>query len=261
MIRHTFETGMYMRSRTVPRPRGAVVYIHGLGESGLSLERLIADPRLDRWNHFAPDIPGYGKSPWPESPLGLAGQAEYLAGWLEGGGDEPVVVFGHSMGGVVGLHLCERHPERVRAFLNVEGNISADDCTISKQTVEYSRDDFVSEGSARLLESFYRAGAGDPVLRDYFTSVRICDPRTYHLNSEELLAISGEGRIAERLAALECPCLYLLGDPRGTGGRSRSMLTDAGVEWRAIPDAGHWPFADQPDLFVGDMVSFLESVT
>lgn len=49
----------------------------------------------------------------------------------------------------------------------------------------------------------------------------------------------------------------MLGNPRGTGELSRSMLTASGVEWRAIEDAGHWLFIDLPKMFINEMLRFL----
>jgi pimeloyl-ACP methyl ester carboxylesterase len=62
MIGHRFEHGMYIREAGHESPRVTVLYVHGLGESGLCFEGLLGDPRLRRWRHLAPDLPGYGKS-------------------------------------------------------------------------------------------------------------------------------------------------------------------------------------------------------
>jgi pimeloyl-ACP methyl ester carboxylesterase len=164
------------------------------------------------------------------------------------------------MGSVVGQILCERYPEQVAAFFNVEGNISGDDCTISRRVTKYSRDDFLDHGMEKMLDAFYRHGRSDPVYRNYFASVRICDPRTYYENSHDLVRLSDEEKLAERFASLAIPKVYVLGDPGGTGELSRDLLTRAGVEWRAIDDAGHWPFADQPEAFVDELLRFLDSV-
>ena len=72
MIRHLCECGMFVRESRPQGVCGTIVYIHGLGESGLCFERLIAEPRLDRWHQLAPDLPGYGKSPFPDRPTTLS---------------------------------------------------------------------------------------------------------------------------------------------------------------------------------------------
>lgn len=262
MIRHHFEHGTYVRELAPAEGRGTILYVHGLGESGLSLEKLIADPRLGSWHHLAPDLPGYGKSPWPAQPRKLAEHADSLAEWAVSRLSGPLVVFGHSMGGVVGLLLCETllrgaGMEMLRGFINVEGNISIKDCAFSSKAASDSPEDFLRHGMERLLATLYEDGAGDPAMRNYYPSVRICDPRAYHLNSTELVALSRAEVLAPRLAALEVPLVYILGQPHGTGAHSRGLLAAASVDCRAIEGAGHWPFLDQQDAFVEEMLRFL----
>lgn len=209
---------------------------------------------------LAPDLPGYGKSPWPEDAAGLEDHAEAVARWLRDAADEPVVLVGHSMGGVVGLLLAERHPERIRGFLNVEGNVSAGDCKYSGPIAEYSVSEFLERGRREILDRVYRLGIEDPPHRGYYASLRFADPRTLYRNSRELVELSREEGLADRLAVLAPPCRYLYGRPRGTGSRSRELLREAGIATLAVDGAGHWPFQDRPREFLVALRSFLNEL-
>ena len=99
----------------------------------------------------------------------------------------------------------------------------------------------------------------DPALRSYYPSLCLCQQETYYSNSKELVELSRGAQLAKRLGTLKIPLVYLLG-PRGTAELSRSMLTASDVEWRAIEDAGHWPFIDQPKTFVNKMLCFLSQL-
>lgn len=237
--------------------RGTVLFIHGLGESGLGFERVAAALATSGWRTAIPDLPGYGRSPRAEAPLSLERCAERLDRWLgsRDEGAEPVVV-GHSMGGVIGQLLCERYP--ARGFVNVEGNVSFDDCGFSRRIAELPLEDFRRDGLPALLDSIYRAGVDDPPLRGYHASLCFCDPAQLHRHSVELVAVSRREELAERMAKLDLPRLYLLGSPRGTAEHSRELLAEAGVEWRGIEEAGHWPFLDQPKRFEVELSGFLE---
>lgn len=256
------DAGMFVRHLDAEgEADGTVLWIHGLGESGLSLERVVSHPALRAWSHLVPDLLGYGKSLWPPEPPSLDDHAAHLEEWLmllEDVG--PLVVVGHSMGGVVGTLLCERLSERVLGFANVEGNVSIEDCGYSSRADAYSLDDWLDHGKDEVTDRLYRGGVEDPTLRTYHASIVMGDPRVFHRNARELVEMSRAEDLAARLGRLDLPTVYLYGDPRGTGERSRALLRDAGVDVRSVPDAGHWPFLDQPQRFVEEVASFLDSL-
>jgi len=251
--------GLFARWRSPAQARGTILFMHGLGESGLCFEALLREPRLAAWRLVAVDLPGYGKSPWPPTPSCSSSTVETLAAWMQAAELMPAVVVGHSMGGVLGADLVRRHPECACGFLNVEGNISFDDCTLSREAAADSLGVFLAGGHGRLLDAVYRRGVADPPLRGYYASLRMADPSQLHRDACALVKRSKRERLASETAAVACPVRYLLGDPRGAGARSRALLDTAEVAWRAIPHAGHWPFLDQHQAFVDALVSFLAS--
>ena len=257
MFYTSFENSLFYRYINRSNSVGTILYIHGLGESGLCFESLILQEQLRQWSHLVLDLEGYGKSLWPVAPKSLEQHADSLASWLQFKSISPVILLGHSMGGVIGLILSEKYPELVKGFINVEGNISIEDCTFSSQAASYSLEDFQTYGFDTIRNGVYSSGLEDPALRSYYPSLCFCQPQTYHLNSSELVEFSRDAQLAKRLGSLKIPLIYLLGNPRGTGELSRSMLTASGVEWRAIEDAGHWPFIDRPKIFINEMLRFL----
>jgi pimeloyl-ACP methyl ester carboxylesterase len=260
MIQRHFEDGLYWRVVQGKQPGRTILYIHGLGESGLCFEDLITDARLSDWTHVIPDLPGYGKSDWPQRPMPLHEQAALLAALLAAQRMAPAVVLGHSMGGVIALMLAEHHPELVQGLVNVEGNISLEDCRFSAKAATLRLNDFLSLGRAAMLEEIYRAGVTELPLRTYYASIQMCDGRAFHFHSGELVAVSATEKLAARLGALEVPATYIAGRPRGTGQRSIALLNAAKAPWQAIEDAGHWPFIDQKDEFITRLLAFLPEV-
>jgi pimeloyl-ACP methyl ester carboxylesterase len=253
---HDIERGMFVRARPGEAGAPVVLWIHGLGESGLCFEEIARHPALDAAVALIPDLPGYGRSAWPATPASLEEVADLLAEWLRARGVRPTVV-GHSMGGVIGVLMAERHPDVVEQLVNVDGNVSIGDCNFSGRAAAFALPSFVAHGFAELKAFVYAGGAASPALRGYFASMAHADPRTFHLHARELVAVSEPETMAARLAHLPRPVTYVPGFPDGACPRSRELLDGAGVAVAEIAPAGHWPFIDQPDAFATAVAALL----
>jgi pimeloyl-ACP methyl ester carboxylesterase len=260
-MRHGLHHGVFLRQSGSDRRERTLLWIHGLGESGLCFESVIARPELAGWHHLVPDLPGYGRTAWQTSPLSLADHADLLADLCSDLALGPVAVAGHSMGGVVALLLAERHRALVRGVVDIDGNKSPDDCTFSSQAAAQDLVAFATGGFTELRERIYEAGLDDPAQRGYYASLRQADPAAYHLNSRELVERSARtGDLAERLARLACPRVYVAGAPGGASPGSRRQLAESRVPVLEIAPSGHWPFIDQPAAFTAALGSFLDEV-
>ena len=255
--------GIFIRERRGSKRKGTILYLHGLGESGLCFEETINAPELGAWDHLALDFPGYGHSPWPEVELPIAGLVDFTADWLRSRDPSPVIVVGHSMGGVAGTVLSEEHPDSVRAFLNVEGNVSSGDCGYSSQAASHDRESWLAGRFQDLLEKVRRKGRSDVAHRRYYESFKTCDPRVFHLNSRELVQVSESEEMAGRLKSLSrrMPLLYVGGIPDGVPLRTIDLLEQHDVPRAWIEPAGHWPFLDRPREFRRILTDFLDDLT
>ncbi len=92
----------------------AVLAIHGLGGSGRYFERL-AEHAPGRFHLVAPDLAGFGSSDKPEIAYDRAGHLEDLDAVVRDVG-EPIVVVGHSLGGVFAALWAARDPSRAAAY-------------------------------------------------------------------------------------------------------------------------------------------------
>jgi pimeloyl-ACP methyl ester carboxylesterase len=255
---HRVEHGMFVREREPAEPGApTVVWVHGLGESGLGFERIVGHPELAPWRHLVPDLPGYGRSPWVDPPPSLPQLAGRLADWLADSGEKSVVLCGHSMGGVIGQLLVERRAEGVRGLIDVDGNVSAGDCVFSQRVVGHSLEAFVARRYDKLCEALYQEGVEELPLRGYYVSLRLANPRAFYRNARELVELSTPETLADHLASLPVPKLYVAGHPGGADARSLELLEAAGVPLSLVEPAGHWPFLDRPDEFAAVVAGFL----
>lgn len=253
-MRWTLEAGMVVR-RFGSGPE--LVWIHGLGEQSSSFDAIAR--RVDGCTHVLVDLPGYGRSPWPDAPSegdSLVGLADHLAGWLA---DSRPILAGHSMGGVLGQLLAER--SAIGALVDIDGNISEGDCAFSSKAIRYSEEEFARHGFAKLRDGVYRGGLDDPALRGYHAGMLACDPRAFYRNACDLVTVSKAEGLASRLAALDVPVLFIAGVPRGICARSHELLAGHGIPTVGIANSGHWPFLDQPAAFGATISEFLANCT
>lgn len=257
------EHGMVVR-RFGPADAPPIVWIHGLGEWSVSFDAISRHPLFAPLAHALPDMPGYGRSPWPP-PVGalhlvasargsVHALADHLAHWLRD--SPPPILVGHSMGGVIATIIAEQRP--VRAVVNIDGNLTLGDCTFSAQAAAYSLADFRAHGFATMRTSVFARGSTEPALRGYHAAMLATHADTFHANAIDLVRLSTLDDLAPRFAALSCPTLFVAGVPGGICAASRARLDAVGARWIGIEPAGHWPFVDQPEAFaiaVGDFLS------
>jgi len=229
-----------------------IVWIHGLGEQSTSMDGVAAHPALAGFAHTLIDLPGYGRSPWPDEPDGLEPLAARLAGWI---GDRRPVVIGHSMGGVLATLIAER--AELRAVVDVDGNLSRGDCTFSGKASAYALDDFVAHGLGTMRAAVYEDGATELPLRGYHAAMTLASPHAFHRHALDLIALSEPETLVTRLAQQRAPALFVAGVPGGICEHSRALLDRHGVRWVGIEPAGHWVHLDQPDRFAAEVAGFL----
>lgn len=126
---------LYSRRALVPA-RAVVQINHGLAEHAARYGRF-ADFLASRGYHvYAHDHRGHGWTTAPDAPTGRFAQKDGVARVLADAmavhehiaaehPGLPVVVFGHSMGGLIALNFVLRHPERVAAAAIWNANFAA----------------------------------------------------------------------------------------------------------------------------------------
>lgn len=109
---------VHVRTSEPSSPYGEtpIVHVHGFGISGRYLmptARLLAT----RGVQIVPDLPGYGRSGDPSSPLSIVQLGETLHEILDVLELEKVVLLGNSMGCPVSLEVAHERPERVERVI------------------------------------------------------------------------------------------------------------------------------------------------
>lgn len=248
--------------------------IHGWSSSSYALSPLVPLLRR-RFACKAVDLPGYGESPPPTSRPTIEWYADLLADLIYQVSSGPVVLIGHSMGGMISLTLALRHPMLVERMVLLCPTISGHLSTFINL--------FISP--ITMLERFGLAGRVVAAIEPQFLRVtdRLMRPASFAERTEiteddykRLRADArrpGQGQVRAacyqamrkgdlrgQLGQVETPALVLWGAEDNT-----VPLRDAGVvadEWpradlRIIPKAGHWPHFETPAATRRHIAAFL----
>lgn len=101
-----------------------VLAIHGMAGHGQRW-RTLAEHHLPEYSFGAPDLIGHGRSTWA-APWTLDANVSALAALLERESDKPVVVVGHSFGGMIALYLAAARPDLVESLVLLDPAVTLD---------------------------------------------------------------------------------------------------------------------------------------
>jgi len=263
-----------------PNNGPALVLIHGLGRRWQVLQPLI-EPLSKRYHIFAPDLRGHGKS--SRVPRGYRGvqYSSDISQFFREVVREPAIVFGHSLGGMIGMHIAAHEPARVRALIVGDSMIDPahlNDSLYPKlfhSLAELARKggsaESIAAGLANIelqlpgLEELVRIGDlpgnDSAYLLRWAECVRHADPDTYMMSVD---GSSLEGWDGESLLRkIGCPTLLLQANPdlgglMSNGDADRAVTVLAKSKLVRFPTLGHALYMQQAEPVLRAIREFLQ---
>jgi pimeloyl-ACP methyl ester carboxylesterase len=246
-------------------PTGKVaLLIHGWGSSWYAVSPLLPLLR-QRYRCLAVDLPGYGASPHGPGRTTIAGYADLLTTLIREITTQPVVLIGHSMGGMISLMIALKRPELVERMVllcpTISGNLSLLINLTLFPFVVLERFPLtnVIVGvfeplvgiTDRLLRAPLFADRTDISNEDYERIKADTRRRDQGRIRAECFRAMRENDLRGKLGPIDIPSLVIWGMEDNT-----VPLRDASVvarEWpqadlRVIPNAGHWPQFETPEI-------------
>jgi pimeloyl-ACP methyl ester carboxylesterase len=249
------------RYRYVP-DAPTVLYVHGVGCSMDDFAAAYRRPELEGYSLLSFDFPGCGNSAaYPEGvQFTIDDLASVTSALAQNVHAERLVVMGHSMGGAVALRYLAQHGKHTRAFIDVDGNLTALESTFTKEIAAQTAGQLQTVGIAKLRRDF--AAKPDRGSQKYADTLGRANPRTLLDYSRSLIEYSASGELLSTILELDMPCAYLYGDAyhETVPARYGEMFAQRGIRLIEISGSAHWPMHDNPGEFyraVGDFLNAL----
>lgn len=124
------------------------VLVHGAWHGGWCWDKLT--PLLEQAGHrvIAPDLPGLGKDQTPLAEITLQTWVDYVGQILEAQ-PEPVILVGHSRGGIIISQVAESHPDKIKTLVYLAAFLLRD----GESLLQVAQSDSASVVSPNLVVS------------------------------------------------------------------------------------------------------------
>lgn len=254
--------------------RGTVVAVHGMMESGPTLQAAADAWAAAGWEVLAPDLRGHGSSPrWDPADRLHAGDRltedlgavlDELLGRPALGGAEPLVLFGHSAGGGVAAAAAALRPERVVGVL-LEDPFWRLPVTPhqDRAVAEQAYRDLLARQARPLSELTVRGGVAHPrwdpsELPAWARAQHDADPGL--VRNGDVIPMPPWPDLVRRLTTGGVDVLVVTGSVSpevGMTARHRRMLAGCGARLAVVDGASHFVRRDAPDRFASITAEFL----
>lgn len=235
----------------------ALLFVHGWTCDGTHWQRQVAEFSKDH-RVIALDQRGHGESDKPDQDYAIAGFADDLEAFIAATRlDRPVIV-GHSMGGIIALHLARRNPEIARGLVLIDANIVPPPAAL-KPVVESAIDGMrlpsYREATRQFIEFSMFNEASDPDLKESIIERMLEAPeRLIHTALASLIEETGK-----LSGPVPVPTLHLRASTHVSSAED-IRERHPGIEVREL-DGTHFLQIEHPDEVNSAIRGFLQKVT
>lgn len=242
----------------------SIVFIHGFGASKETFLEAFGHKEFQAFTMLATDLIGFGASDKPANfSYLMKDQAEILRKTIDLLDIDRFHLIAHSMGGIIGIRLGEIIPDRFFSFINAEGNMTAEDCTMSKRVAEMGEEYFAREGFEQLKHSIAKESerAQDRSLRDYLKSLSKATTKSLYKSSISTVHESHSGDLLKRFVQFPFYKCYIYGEKNKDVFPAEEMLKKEGIPLFYVSRSGHSMMKENPDEFYGLILNIISQCT
>lgn len=248
-----------------------VICLHGLRSYARTFEPL-ALALADKFNVIALDLRGRGQTDWdPDGNYYIDEYVADLAQFVEALGLPRFHLLGHSLGGIIAYVYSQRHAQRLQSLVIEDSGPNASRQSAGAGRINAELRDtpatFPDWQSARAFWRSIRPNVTEAAIESRIAnSLRQTDAGVSWIHDQAGIAdcrlnpTRPEPDLWPCVKALSCPTLLLKGANSDYLSREtvdEMVASNAVIQAREIPGAGHYVHDDQPELFITTVRDFL----
>lgn len=239
----------------------ALVFVNSLG-TDLRIWNDVVPYFAGRYSIIRYDKRGHGLSDSPAGPYSIADHADDLAGVLAYLGVNTATIIGISVGGMISLDFAARYPQRVQCLILCDtGAVLGTRAYWEERITALEAGGFSELGEAILARWFAPTFAKrQPDAYRGYGNMLVRTPLGGYIDTCKAIRDADLRQVARDI---DVPTLIMCGSqdqatPPELVRELADMIEDA--HFRIIPDAGHLPCIEQPEIMASEISSFLAQV-
>jgi len=235
-----------------------IVFIHGLGGAKENYWEACKTNSLAKHTLICFDNPGTGNSTYYDDfVLDVDDLASITSLFIEQLNITNFILCGTSMGGLTTLLYLKRGGlDKVKAYINIEGNLMPEDCMFSSQVVTYDLDTFTNHIFPKtIIDMKNKGNTGYHVIANNLqlnTNIK-----AYYNYSFQTVKYSATGELLNQYLSMSIPRIFIYGEENKNLSYIPVLLKN-NMNIKEISDSNHFVFYDNPkELYdvIGDFIT------
>ncbi|HEK9103964.1 alpha/beta hydrolase [Bacillus pfraonensis] len=220
----------YVKSNSKGSP---ILLIHGGISRWQAFESII--PELEKEGHvYALDLRGHGKSGRVPNRYRLEDYLSDIVNFIKEHIAEPVIIFGHSLGGILGIQLAAHYPELVKGLVIGESPMEIE--VLKEGSEKLMKWKMMIQNGPEMSKHMMPKKGDNPLLDFMVESVMLTDPGVLIAMIDQFDETYAGYNTDILLPKIHCPVLLLQGNPELKG-----VVRDQDVKkaLKLLPNAKH----------------------
>ena len=238
-------------------PKTPLLFLHGFGSTKEDYADIMRHPDFKDREIIAYDAPGFGETECSDlDQVSIDFLVKIAMVVIRHYKLEEFHISGHSMGGLTALMLLHRETLNAISFIDIEGNVSPEDCFLSRQINDYPSEDPVLFFNDFIDRMRNLDGYSNPL---YAANIKSkVKPDAIKPIFKSMVELSDHGDLRDKFLQLSCQKMFVYGEENGSLSYL-NFLEENNVKLSEITSSSHFPMYSNPPALWKSISEFIST--